>query len=72
MHGNGVSGLYIVGLSVGWLGTLMARRNAYIVSPRSQLNYKSKWHNIWIRDVVCYLYAQDKCPIMNQRSLFHP
>ena len=31
-----------------------------------------KWRNIWIRDVFCYLYAQDKCPIMNQRSLFHP
>ena len=27
-------------------------------------NYKSKWRNIWIRDVFPYLYGQDKCPIM--------
>ena len=35
---------------------------------------ESQWRaiNIWIRDVFCYPYAQDQCPIMNQRSLCHP
>ena len=37
-------------------------------------NYIANWlaSNIWIRDVCCYPYAQDTCPIMNQRPLFHP
>ena len=34
----------------------------------SSTKYKSKWRNIGIRDVFCYEYARDKCPIMNQRQ----
>ena len=37
-------------------------------SVNHNLEY-SKWlaSNIWIRDVCCYPYVQDKCTIMNQR-----
>ena len=42
---------------------------AVIKASETNTPYKSKWRNIWIRDVFCYPYAQDKCPIMNQRSL---
>ena len=36
---------------------------------QSDTHYESKWpaSNTWIRDVFCYPYAQDKCPIMSQR-----
>ena len=30
--------------------------------------YTSTCCTTWIRDVFCYQYAQDKCPIMNQRQ----
>ena len=39
------------------------QRNTSKPGP-SITHYKSKWRSIWIRDVFCYSYAQDMCPIM--------
>ena len=55
----------------GGEGSEAARKGVLQAAGQSITRYISKYDvaNIWIRDVFCYPYAQDKCPIMNQRPL---